>query len=175
MQAYPIEEVDLVASGLVEEADPETAAERRVTRRQNLADARAQTTDRARLKISDADVDHVSPAETVAGDEEGPLVVAQLRHKKTGDQVKVTGVVTNRGERTATRIRVDVVAFDAEEKALANGSVTLPRALAPGGSAPFSLTLVGLHQEATIRGRASGTVGEVPAGSSPRSTGRTAG
>ncbi len=144
MQAYPIEEVDLQASGLVPEA---VVADTPKKKTRNIADARSPETGRSGATITDQDVSHVKPGVPVDEKaEEGEaatavaLAISKTKHQIAGNIVNYTGVVHNAGTETVSMITVTATAVDAAGVTIGKGSTSIAREVPPGKDIAFAVS-----------------------------------
>ncbi len=152
MLAYDPEEVDLEASGLT----PKVAAEKPEKAPATIATLGGQRLDEqsgkktgdlpgAVITITDADVVHVAPGESpspAGNTSEAPiLVVSRVRKQRSGNLLKITGLVTNSGADTVGAIRISASAFDKEGKGCGQRTAGVSRQLEPGQNAEFTVEM----------------------------------
>lgn len=156
MQAYPVEEVDLAASGLLPEVVE--AADKPLKRGRALADATSKPTGVApAITITDQDVGHVDPMAGLEEDEnEAPagssaaLAITGTKHQIAGNVVNVTGKVVNVGSETVASITVLARAINASGEFGGSGSTTISEEIKPEDGVVFALSFPVLGDVADI-------------------------
>jgi len=148
MQAYPVEEVDLQASGLLPEVVPEEKPEKRT---RNIADARSPDTGRSGATITDQDVGHVDPtAATPEKQEEAQetgeavpavsLRISDTKQQIAGNVINLTGKVQNSGTETVAMIMIIAKAVDEKGVEIGKGSTSISQELAAGEEIVFAVS-----------------------------------
>ncbi len=146
MQAYPIEEVDLQASGLVPEAAVKEVRRKNVP---TIADARSPDTGRTGTTITDGDVSHVKPSEqtpeieeTKEGETAPPvaLAISDTKQQIAGNVINYSGMVLNVGTETVGMITVKVSAVNDKGVSIGEGSTTITREVVSGNSVAFAVS-----------------------------------
>jgi hypothetical protein len=166
MQAYPVEEVDLAASGLLPDA-PEADEAEAAKKPRSIADATAKTTDQASVKITDKDVGHVKAPPAEATEEEADeedaaaaaaLLIANLQRELRGSMVTLTGTVKNVGTKAVTAVTLRAEAKDREGGTAGSGTTTISDEVPPQGEVGFSLSFPFEGEIADIQIRAVAAV-----------------
>lgn len=152
MQAYRVDDVDLEASGLKTEPAKKPQSETR--KPASLSSIADRDRGGSRISITDEDVAHVEPS--AASTEEAPMseeaadeLIVQVRgHSRSGNQLRVEGLVSNQAGFPVRGVELTATATNAEGEDVGTGSSTVEGEIAPGGSASFTIT-VQLTGEAT--------------------------
>lgn len=162
-QAFTLEDVDLEASGLIDQ--PTEVASEEPQPRSRLGDVPTEISadtppaSTSAMVITDADVEHIEiDAETgePANAESRLLVIAKLRMKTVGTKLNVTGMVSNRANMPATQVAVTIVALDNDGNPIGEAGTTLRQPLKAGHTAPFSLIIQGAGSADQLEGSADG-------------------
>jgi hypothetical protein len=134
------------------EAPPETPAQ---------AARAGRSGPKARVKLTDADVGHVTDEELASGPKQdvsprsgsGRLEIVDYQQEKAGGNLVVRGSIRNSGATPATSSRMTVTAMDANGEKIATGEAGLSNGVvAPGGTVSFSVTIpVGERSAGSIR------------------------
>jgi hypothetical protein len=169
MQAYPAEEVDLVASGLV--AASEGVTEAAESPPVGLAGAISAATEEARVMLTDADVAHVGPGveegeegegedEAATGPRTAALLVSGLRQEISGAMMDLSGTVTNSGDQGVANITISADAVSSEGATSGRGTTNVAQELPPGGSVNFTMSFPVQGPVSDVRVRASAAVAD---------------
>ena len=159
MQAFPVEDVDLVASELL----PAPAATPAAKRAPTIADAQATVTGDGVITTDD-DVEHVTlvePAAAVAEDEKKPespatsLLISDVQRQIAAGMANISGKVKNAGRASVAFITLTATALEGEREA-GKGSTTITQELKPQAEVGFALTfpVEGLVDNIQLRAQA---------------------
>jgi len=172
MQAYPVEEVDLEASGLAPKEEAEDTAEKPHKKLVSLSEAVSPEGAESRLMVTDGDVQHVRPgaaAEAQEGEGEGEakpgaaaasLLVSGLSQQITGSMVDLSGTVKNNGGKPVASITLEALATDREGNQVGRGTTVISQELAPNASIGFTMSFPLSGEVGDIRVRASAAVAD---------------
>jgi len=167
MQAYPIEDVDLEASGLVPPADEQQPATKD---KQDKASAFTKATvseeEGAAVEITDKDVGHVRPPRPGGEESESPkpepaVAVEGMSTSFNQGSVVITGNVVNHGGVAVKHIVLDGIALGPADENKGQGSVSLDKTLEAGQSVGFSMSIPVEGEVANVRVRASAAVADL--------------
>ena len=168
MQAYPVDEVDLEASGLAPKEDADADRVRPRTKLVSLSDAVSPEAAESRLKVTDDDVQHVRPGLQVTDEEEegerkpstagASLLVSGLSQQITGSMVDLSGTVKNNGGKPVSLITLEALATDREGNQVGRGTTVISSELAPDASIGFTMSFLLSGEVGDIRVRASAAI-----------------
>jgi len=172
MQAYPVEEVDLAASGLLPTEDAQGAAATPRKKLVSLSDAVSSEVTEARLKVTDEDVLHVIPGSEVKAEgaegegEQKPgaatasLLVSGLSQQITGSMIDLSGTVKNNGGNPVSSITLEALATDKAGNQVGRGTTVISSELAPDASLGFTMGFPVSGEVADVRVRASAVLAD---------------
>jgi hypothetical protein len=126
----------------------------------------AKEVPKARVRITDADVSHVSATEPAAGAEPGEeekgaeasagsgrVEVSDYTQEKSGDALVVRGALRNPGATSATSVRMTVTALDPKGQTIASAEAGISSgSIEPSKTVAFSVTIpIGARTVASLR------------------------
>lgn len=181
--SVPVSEIDRDATAAANRAAPAAAAKQPAPAAATPADAaKAKDGQKARVRITDADVSHPLDLSTGAPEEKGkkeeatggPRVeVADYTQEKTGGTLVVKGILRNPGQGPAENVRMTVTAVDEKGQSLEGGNAVLSKGTVDAGTTvDFSVSLnVGEKTVSSLRFMPQWSVPKPPPAPAPAQTG----
>ena len=175
MQAYPVGDVDLVASGLAPAAGAESVKDaEKAVRPRSMTEAQSRTTGKARLAITDDDVAHVrrdrrrpgggdegeEEAEGAANAPRAALLVSGLSQEINRGLLNLSGTVQNSGSKPVSTITLEARAENAEGGTAGHGTTVISQQLEPEQSVSFTMSFPVDGAVTNVRVRASAAIAD---------------